>query len=49
MLIDLTGGKKTQSVIFTDNGQIILAAVPPETITTKLPAGRGTPLSEQAE
>jgi len=49
LLIDLTGGKKTQSVIFTDNGQIILAAVPPETISTRLPAGRITPISEQAE
>lgn len=49
LLIDLTGGKKTQSVIFTDGGQIILAAVSPETITTKLPAGRGVTLSEQAE
>jgi regulator of extracellular matrix RemA (YlzA/DUF370 family) len=49
LLIDLTGGKKTQSVIFTDGGQIILAAIPPETITTKLPPGRGVQPSEQAE
>ena len=49
LLIDITGGKKTRSVIFTDGGQIILAAVPPETIVTKLPAGRGIQLSEQAE
>jgi regulator of extracellular matrix RemA (YlzA/DUF370 family) len=49
LLIDVTGGKKTQSVIFTDGGQIILAAAPPETITTKLPAGRGAQTPEQAE
>ncbi len=46
LLIDLTNGKKTQSVIFTDGGNIILAAVPPETISAKLPAGRGISVPE---
>ena len=49
LLIDITGGKKTQSVIFTEGGQIILAAVPPETITTKIPSPRTVQSSEQAE
>ncbi len=49
LLIDMTNGKKTRSVIFTDSGHIILAAVPPETLSAKLPAGRGAPLIEQAE
>lgn len=49
LLIDLTNGKKTQSVIFTDSGHIILAAVAPETVSAKLPAGRGISLSEQAQ
>jgi hypothetical protein len=49
LLIDLTNGKKTQSVIFTDSGHIILAAVPPETVSAKLPVGRGASLSEQAQ
>jgi extracellular matrix regulatory protein A len=38
IVIDMTSGKKTQSVIFTDNGHIILAAVSPETITAKSPS-----------
>jgi regulator of extracellular matrix RemA (YlzA/DUF370 family) len=49
LLIDMTGGKKTQAVVFSDNGQIILAAVAPETINTRLPLAKGAPLSEQAE
>lgn len=49
LLIDLTGGKKIQSLIFTEGGQIILAAVPPETITTKFPATKAVQLSGQAE
>ena len=46
LLIDVTNGKKTQSVIFTDSGHIILAAVPPETINAKLPAAHGIPLPD---
>lgn len=49
LLIDLTGGKKTQAVVFSDSGQIILAAVPPEIINTRLPAARGPMLSGEAE
>ena len=33
LLIDMTNGRRTKAVIFTDSGHIILAALAPETIT----------------
>jgi hypothetical protein len=41
LLIDMTNGRRTKAVIFTDSGHIILAALAPETITGRLQAGRG--------
>ena len=35
-LIDMTSGRRTKSVIFTDSGHIILAALAPETIASRL-------------
>ncbi|MFH1775881.1 MAG: DUF370 domain-containing protein [Chloroflexota bacterium] len=32
-LIDMTNGRRTKSVIFTDSGHIVLSALSPETIT----------------
>jgi extracellular matrix regulatory protein A len=32
-LIDMTSGRRTKAVIFTDSGHIVLAALAPETIT----------------
>jgi len=42
VLIDMTSGRRTKSVIFTDSGHIILAAITPETISSRLSAGRDT-------
>ena len=41
LLIDMTNGRKTKAVIFTDSGHIVLAALAPETITGRLQTGRG--------
>ncbi len=40
-LIDMTNGRRTKAVIFTDGGHIILAALAPETIAGRLQASRG--------
>ncbi|KSV16302.1 hypothetical protein DA01_06420 [Dehalococcoides mccartyi] len=40
-LIDMTNGRKTKAVIFTDSGHIVLAALAPETITGRLSISRG--------
>ena len=45
-LIDMTSGRKTKAVIFTDSGHIILAALAPETIVGRLQAGRDVPSSK---
>jgi len=39
-LIDMTSGRRTKSVIFTDSGHIILAALAPETIAARLKTDR---------
>ena len=39
-LIDMTNGRKTKAVIFTDSGHIVLAALAPETITGRLQGSR---------
>ena len=41
LLIDMTNGRRTKAVIFTDSGHIILAALAPETISGRLQVGRG--------
>jgi len=41
LLIDMTCGRRTKAVIFTDSGHIVLAALAPETIASRLQAGRG--------
>jgi len=40
LLIDMTNGRRTKAVIFTDSGHIILSALAPETITGRLQASR---------
>ena len=40
LLIDMTNGRRTKAVIFTDSGHIILAALSPETIASRLQATR---------
>ncbi len=50
LLIDMTNGRRTKAVIFTDSGHIILAALAPETIAGRLRVGRsdgrGDPLDK---
>jgi len=35
LVVDMTSGRRTKSVIFTDSGHIILAALSPETIASR--------------
>lgn len=39
-LIDMTNGRRTKAVVFTDSGHIILAALAPETITGRSRLGQ---------
>ena len=41
LLIDMTNGRRTKAVIFTDSGHIVLVALAPETITGRLQVTRG--------
>jgi len=41
LLIDMTHGRRTRAAIFTDSGHIILTALAPETIASRLQASRG--------
>ncbi len=43
-LIDMTNGRRTKAVIFTDSGHIVLAALAPETITGRIQVSREIPL-----
>jgi len=40
LVIDMTSGRRTKAVIFTDSGHIILAALAPETIASRLHTGK---------
>ena len=46
LLIDMTSGRRTKAVIFTDSGHIVLAALTPETIAGRLQASRGGSLGK---
>ena len=41
MLIDMTNGRRTKAVIIMDSGHIVLAAIAPETIASRVAASRG--------
>ena len=45
LLIDMTSGRRTKAVIFTDSGHIVLAALAPETIAARLQVSRGSSAS----
>ena len=48
LLVDMTSGRRTKAVIFTDSGHIVLAALAPETIAGRLQVSRGgSPLKPQ--
>ncbi len=48
LLIDMTNGRRTKAVIFTDSGHIVLAALAPETITGRLQAVGGLALRPES-
>ena len=39
-VIDMTSGRRTKAVIFTDSGHIVLAALAPETIASRFQSSR---------
>ncbi len=51
LLIDLTSGRKTKAVIIMDSGHLVLVALNPETIASRLAASRsgGVKQSELGE
>ena len=40
LVIDMTNGRRTRTVLFMDSGHIILATIAPETIASRAAAGR---------
>ena len=48
-VIDMTSGRRTKAVIFTDSGHIILAALAPETIQSRLYVSRTGVLAKQEQ
>jgi regulator of extracellular matrix RemA (YlzA/DUF370 family) len=49
LLIDMTSGRRTKAVIILDSGHLIVAAITPETITSRLTASRGGVKGETSE
>jgi len=49
MVIDMTNGRRTKAVIFTDSGHIVLAALAPETITSRLQVSRSSSAVKQEQ
>jgi regulator of extracellular matrix RemA (YlzA/DUF370 family) len=49
MLIDMTNGRRTKAVIFIESGHIMLAALAPETITSRSQSARGGILLKTSE
>ncbi|MFC2007206.1 DUF370 domain-containing protein [Chloroflexota bacterium] len=43
LLVDMTNGRRTKAVIYSDSGHIVLAALAPETIAGRLQASRANP------
>lgn len=43
LVVDMTNGRRTKSIVVTDSGHLILSAISPETITGRLLASRGLP------
>ncbi|MBQ8638049.1 MAG: DUF370 domain-containing protein [Lachnospiraceae bacterium] len=49
ILVDVTQGRKTKSVITAMNGQVILSALMPETITDRCRADHSEKIQEKPE
>jgi len=47
LLVDMTNGRRTKSVIITDSGHIILVALAPETIAGRIQASQTDGYMEQ--
>jgi hypothetical protein len=47
MVIDMTSGRRTKSVMFMDDGHIILAAITPETIAARATGKRSASQRER--
>ena len=47
MIIDMTNGRRNKAVVFTDSGHIVLAALAPETIASRLQVSRSSLASKQ--
>lgn len=43
LTIDMTNGRRTRAILFMDSGHIVLAAIAPETIASRVVASRGNP------
>lgn len=47
-VVDMTSGRRTKAVIFTDSGHIVLAALAPETIASRPQLSRtGAPVKQE--
>ncbi len=49
LVIDVTNGRRTKAVLIMDSGHIILAAITPETIASRVIATRKPESREQSE
>jgi len=49
LLIDMTNGRRIKAVLIIDSGHIILAAITPETIASRVITTRKPELREQSE
>lgn len=48
-VIDMTNGRRTKAVVFTDSGHIILSALAPETIANRLQTNRASSVAKQEQ
>ncbi len=49
LVIDVTNGRRTKAILMMDSGHIILAAITPETIDSRVRAARKPELREHSE
>jgi len=49
LVIDVTNGRRTKAILIMDSGHIILAAITPETIDSRVRAARKPESREQSE
>jgi len=49
MYVDMTNGRRTKAVVVLDSGHIVLAAITPETIASRLKVSRAASAERSAE